>query len=63
MMFGIVHEWMNLAGRVLRSQGGRRCGWAQAVAGIAADWVQAGLLTATEQQKIVAAASAAHLGS
>jgi DUF1680 family protein len=33
----------------------------QALTGVAADWVQAGLLTAAEQQEIVAAASAAHL--
>ena len=33
-----------------------------AVAAVAAEWVRAGLLTAAEQRKIVAAASAAHLG-
>ncbi|HEX6522878.1 MAG TPA: beta-L-arabinofuranosidase domain-containing protein [Streptosporangiaceae bacterium] len=33
-----------------------------AVSGVAAQWVQAGLLTAADEQKINAAASAAHLG-
>ena len=33
-----------------------------AVSGVAAQWVQSGLLTAADQQKINAAASAAHLG-
>jgi hypothetical protein len=32
------------------------------VAGVAAEWVQAGLLSTTEQQEVTAAASAAHLG-
>jgi len=33
-----------------------------AVAGLAAQWVQAGLLTAAEQEHVLSAASAAHLG-